>query len=68
MQVEVRKGNVNKAIIILNKKVREDGDLRRSVERTEFIGKSERRRLKRIRARKWKKVEREDQELIENMS
>lgn len=66
IKVEVRKNNVSKAITILNKRVKEDGDLRRSVERSEFIGKSERLRVKRRRARKYKHVEREDEEYIKN--
>lgn len=68
LKVEVRKNNVFKAITILNKKVKEDGDLRRSMERAEFISKSERQRIKRRRAKKYRKIEREDEELIKNMS
>jgi ribosomal protein S21 len=51
--IEVRKGNVSKAIVLLNKKVKEDGTLRLSVERSTFTPKSERKRLKSKRARKY---------------
>ncbi len=53
IQVEVRKGNVSKAITLLNKKVKEEGTLRLSVERAHFIPKSERKRIKSKRARKY---------------
>jgi hypothetical protein len=66
--VEVRKNNVIKAISILSKKVKEEGDLRRSIERSEFIPKSERKRIKSRRARKYKHVEREDEEYYKNNS
>jgi ribosomal protein S21 len=56
MEVIVRKNNVNKAIAILNKKIREDGDLRRATERAHFESKGIRRRKKlakaKMRARK----------------
>ena len=67
-KVEVRKNNVFKAITILNKRVKEDGDLRRFVERSEFIPKSERKRIKSRKARKYRRVERQDEEYFENMS
>lgn len=52
LKVEVRKGNVSKAITLLNKKVKEDGTLRLSMERSTFTPKSERKRIKSKRARK----------------
>jgi ribosomal protein S21 len=56
MEVIVRKNNVNKAIAILNKKIREDGDLRRATERAHFESKGIKRRKKlakaKMRARK----------------
>jgi ribosomal protein S21 len=51
IEVIVRKNNVNKAIAILNKKVREDGDLRRVIERKYHETKSERRRKKMAKAK-----------------
>lgn len=58
-EIIVRKNNINKAIQLLNKKVREDGDLRRVVERRYHTPKSvlRRQRLKKaqIRARKEKR-------------
>jgi ribosomal protein S21 len=51
IEVIVRKNNVNKAIAILNKKVREDGDLRRVVERQHYETKSQRRRKKTAKAK-----------------
>jgi ribosomal protein S21 len=68
LKVEVRKGNLTKAITILSKKVKEDGDLRRATERAEFQTARERLKIKQRRARKWKKVEREDEEFVKNMS
>ena len=55
IRVEVRKGNIAKAISIFNKRVKEDGDLRRVVERSEFVPKSERRRIKSRKAAKYKR-------------
>lgn len=56
MEVIVRKNNVNKAIAILNKKIREDGDLRRVNDRAHFESKSVKRRKNlakaKVRARK----------------
>jgi ribosomal protein S21 len=56
MEVIVRKNNVNKAIAILNKKVREDGDLRRVTERAHFESKGLKKRKRlakaKVRARK----------------
>lgn len=56
MEVIVRKNNVNKAIAILNKKIREDGDLRRVTERAHFESKGLKRRKRlakaKVRARK----------------
>jgi ribosomal protein S21 len=51
IEVIVRKNNVNKAIAILNKKVREDGDLRRVMERQHYETKSQRRRKKMAKAK-----------------
>lgn len=55
-EVIVRKNNVNKAIALLNKKVREDGDLRRVTERAHFESKGLKKRKRlakaRMRARK----------------
>jgi ribosomal protein S21 len=44
MEVVVRKNNVVKAITILNKKIREDGDLKRVVDRRYFQSKGQKRR------------------------
>jgi len=66
--VEVRKNNIIKAIAILSKRVKEEGDLRRSMQRSEFVPKSERARIKSRRARKHKHVEREDEEYYKNNS
>jgi hypothetical protein len=44
MEVIVRKNNVAKAWALLSKKLREDGDLRRVIERREFKTKGEKRR------------------------
>lgn len=52
MQVQVRKNNVAKALNLLNKKLAEDGDLRRSQERRYYKSKSV---LKRENAKKAKK-------------
>lgn len=56
MEVIVRKNNVNKAIAILNKKIREDGDLRRVTERAHFESKGLKKRKRlakaKVRARK----------------
>lgn len=52
MQVHVRKNNVAKALNLLNKKLAEDGDLRRSTERRYYKSKSV---LKRENAKKAKK-------------
>jgi ribosomal protein S21 len=51
IEVIVRKNNVNKAIAILNKKVREDGDLRRVMERQHHETRSQRRRKKMAKAK-----------------
>jgi ribosomal protein S21 len=51
MEVIVRKNNVNKAIAILNKKIREDGDLRRATERAHFESKGIKRRKKLAKAK-----------------
>lgn len=55
LRVDVRKNNIAKAISILNRKVKEDGDLRRVVERSVFLPKSTRARIKTRRAQKYKK-------------
>lgn len=64
MEVIVRKNNVSKAWALLSKKLREDGDLRRVIERMEFKTKGEKRReaLKRskMRVAKQMREERED--------
>lgn len=52
MQVPVRKNNVAKALNLLNKKLAEDGDLRRNQERRYYKSKSV---LKRENAKKAKK-------------
>lgn len=55
-EVLVRKNNINKAIAILNKKIRECGDLRRATERAHFESKGLKRRKRlakaKVRARK----------------
>lgn len=57
MKVEVKKGNVQKAIAQLNKKLKEDGILRDVVERSYYTPPSEAKRLKRKRAISRKKKE-----------
>lgn len=52
MQVHVRKNNVAKALNLLNKKLAEDGDLRRNQERRYYKSKSV---LKRENAKKAKR-------------
>ena len=52
MKVQVRKNNVAKALNLLNKKLAEDGDLRRSTERRYYKPKSV---LKREKAKNAKK-------------
>lgn len=63
-EVIVRKNNVNKAIALLNKKVREDGDLRRATERAHFQSKGLKRRQRlakaKVRARKEALARQED--------
>lgn len=58
MKVQVRKNNVAKALNLLNKKLAEDGDLRRSTERRYYKPKSV---LK--RENKQKQVKRHKKEL-----
>jgi hypothetical protein len=64
MGVIVRKNNVAKAWALLSKKLREDGDLRRVIERSEFKTKGERRResLKRSKMRMAKLMREEREE------
>jgi len=57
MHVQVRKNNTSKAMSLLSKKVTEDGDLRRYIERSDgFLSKGKKRRARmaaaRIRLRK----------------
>lgn len=57
MQVQVRKNNTAKAMSLLSKRVTEDGDLRRYIERSDgFVSKGKKRRARmaaaRIRLRK----------------
>jgi len=59
--INVRKNNISKAILLLNKQVKEDGDLRRSIERRFFVSKSEQRRIDKSKA-----VVRERKRKIEN--
>jgi|688.fasta_scaffold377113_1 ribosomal protein S21 len=51
-EVNVRKNNVTKAITILNKKIREDGDLKRVVDRRYFQSKGERRRMEKAASKR----------------
>jgi|LakMenEpi03Aug12_release.lakeMendotaPanAssembly.Ray.scaffolds.fasta_scaffold40397_10 ribosomal protein S21 len=51
MIVQVRKNNVAKAITIWNKKIAEDGDLRRVLERQHFESKGQKRRARLARAK-----------------
>lgn len=52
MLVKVYKGNLNKAMAILNKRMREDGDFKRSIERSRYEKPSDkRRRVKKENAR-----------------
>jgi len=51
MEVQVRKNNVAKAITVLNRKVAEDGDLRRVIERQHYMSKGEKRRARLARAK-----------------
>ncbi len=57
MHVQVRKNNTSKAMSLLSKKVTEDGDLRRFIERSDgFVSKGKKRRARvaaaKIRLRK----------------
>lgn len=51
-EVIVRKNNVTKAITILNKKIREDGDLKRVMERKYFRSKGEQRRMEKAASKR----------------
>lgn len=61
MEVKVRKNNVGKALSILNKKLAEDGDLRRYAERQQgYLSKGQRKRLAKKRGiAKFKKQQKE---------
>jgi len=66
MEVIVRKNNVSKAWALLSKKMREDGDLRRVIERSEFKTKGEKRREAKKRSKmRLAKQMREEREVDE---
>jgi len=70
MHVDVRKGNVAKAMTILNKKLLADGDNRRAVERAFFEskGQKKRRRLAAAKMRLRKDLqERIEQDYADNV-
>lgn len=50
MRVEVKKNNVQKAMALLNRKLKDDGHLRLVVERSHYTPPSEKRRIKHKRA------------------
>jgi len=52
MHVQVRKNNTAKAMSLLSKRVTEDGDLRRFIERSDgFVSKGKKRRARKAAAR-----------------
>ena len=52
MHVQVRKNNTSKAMSLLSKRVTEDGDLRRYIERSDgFVSKGKKRRARMAAAR-----------------
>lgn len=56
MSVEVQRGNVDKALRILKRKIQDDGRLNLVKEREFYTGRSERRRLaKNAAKRRWQK-------------
>ena len=56
MSVEVQKGNVDKALRILKRKIQDDGRLNLVKDREFYTGRSERRRLaKNAAKRRWQK-------------
>lgn len=64
MKVEVRNGNVDKALKILKKKMFDDGTIKDVMERRYFVKPSTKRRMKKLEAinRNQKQIEREKQE------
>ena len=46
MRVKVYKGNLTKAMMILNRRLREDGDFQRSIQRARYEKPSDKRRRK----------------------